>query len=209
PEKEIRKMLAAVVQFVERRLLSIQDMWTRTVFRRRENGPMTLLYPQHYAGLPCLTNGKWLRPRRKSGHESQDQRRDGPASFEAFVDNPLLYAILVFEVPAEALFNDFRGASLKCCLEHLLPFHRMLCDHHHASSNTDPQLEHHACAFICGDSKLGLVQERNTRKGSCGKTRQRQTQLSNILCLEASLQNLQLSEEEMTVLKFNTEARDH
>ncbi|KAJ9601841.1 hypothetical protein L9F63_000023, partial [Diploptera punctata] len=38
-----------------------------------------------------------------------------------------------FSVPAK-LFLMTSGGFAQMRLEHLLPFHRMLCDHHHASS---------------------------------------------------------------------------
>ncbi|KAJ9575611.1 hypothetical protein L9F63_007545, partial [Diploptera punctata] len=43
------------------------------------------------------------------------------------------FFIVFYSLPAK-LFLMTSGGFAQMRLEHLLPFHRMLCDHHHASS---------------------------------------------------------------------------
>ncbi|KAJ9581504.1 hypothetical protein L9F63_023318, partial [Diploptera punctata] len=65
--------------------------------------------------------------------------RDGPASYwriplvSACHSAPDVALTALYMLPAK-LFLMTSGGFAQMRLEHLLPFHRMLCDHHHASS---------------------------------------------------------------------------
>ncbi|KAJ9576920.1 hypothetical protein L9F63_006538, partial [Diploptera punctata] len=91
------------------------------------------------------TRGKWLRsvckkilvmksgsaPRRSS-IVLANSTRFGMSFGSRRCTNCTLYACSL-RLPAK-LFLMTSGGFAQMRLEHLLPFHRMLCDHHHASS---------------------------------------------------------------------------